>query len=153
MKTTIKKTQNKLAAFLTALMLLTVIATAAIPASAQGSKPLLTIANLAGTWTVAIYSNGACGNGTHILIFTLNSSGVSGNFADTYNSSACGQGQHPDQTFTIDSMDPAGFGTATFSNNKTPLTFNFQVNPAGNFFNMVDVTDAGSYWMGTAIKH
>lgn len=152
MKTTSKKTQNKLSALLIALTLLTVIATAAIPASAGGVKPPITIANLAGPWTVVIYSNGDCGDGTHILEFTLNSSGVSGDFGDTYNTSVCGKGVHHDQTFTIETLDAEGTGTATFTNDGTPLTFSIQVNPTGNIFSLVDVTDVGSYWMGTAVK-
>jgi hypothetical protein len=152
MQTITNKTNNRLLSLLISLMLITVIATVAISASAGASRRTITIADLAGSWTVSYFSNGACGNGTHIQIFTLASSGVSSPFADTYNTSACSQGENHDQTFTVDSVNADGTGTATYSNNGTPLTFNIQLNPTKNVFSVVDVTDAGSYWFGTAVR-
>jgi hypothetical protein len=152
METTSNKTKNRLSSLLTALMLVTALAATAISASAGDAKPAITIANLAGSWTVSYFSNASCGNGTHIQEFTLASDGVSSSFADTYNTSGCGQGQNHDETFTIDTLDADGTGTATFSNGDNPLTFQIQVNLSKNVFSLVDVTDVGQYWMGTAVK-
>lgn len=154
MKTTSKKTYNSKSTLLLAVALIAVAAVAAPFATAadKNAQPLMTVAGLAGSWEVELSSYGTCGNGTHLLIFTLNSKGASGDFGDTYNTSGCGKGSNPKQTFTIDSLNTDGTGTATFSNNGTPLTLSIQVNTAINVFSLVDITDVNEIWAGTAIR-
>jgi hypothetical protein len=148
MKAANNKTKNRVSALLVALAVVALMAGAAPSAAAED----ITIASFAGSWTVSYHSNASCGNGTHIQMFTLDSSGVSSSFADTYNTSKCGQGQNHDETFTIDSVDADGTGTATYSNGGNPLTFTIQLNPSKNVFSLVDTTDVGQYWSGMAVK-
>jgi hypothetical protein len=148
MKTTSSKTENRILALLIALTLVMVMAVALPSALAED----ITIASLAGPWTVSYFSNGECGVGTHVQIFTLNSSGVSTPFGDSYDTSVCGIGENHDQTFTINKVDADGTGTATFSNNGNPLTFMIQVSPSKSIFSLVEVTSSNSQWLGTAVK-
>lgn len=149
MKALTKSLRNKLSTIAIATVLVTLAAV--IPAAAGGQPPV-TIAQLAGPWFVAFSSDGACGNGTHLLIFTLNSTGSADDFADTYNTTGCGQGQHSSQTFTIETLNSGGSGTATFSNNGNTLTFDIQVNAAKNIISLVDVKDVNQIWLGTAVR-
>jgi hypothetical protein len=154
MKTTGNNKHNSKSTLLLAVALITVAAVA-IPfatAADKNAPPPVTVAQLAGPWFVEFSSYGACGNGTHLLIFTLNKAGSADDFADTYNTTGCGEGQHPSQTFTIDTLNSGGNGTATFSNNGNPLTFNIQVNTAANLISLVDSTNANQIWSGTAVK-
>lgn len=149
MKASRKSLRNKLSTIAIATVLVTLAAV--IPAAAAEHPPI-TVAQLAGPWFVSFSSHASCGNGTHLLIFTLNSTGTADDFADTYSTTGCGQGQHPSQTFTIETLNSGGTGTATFSNNGNTLTFNIQVNLAGNLISLVDVTDVNQIWSGTAVK-
>jgi hypothetical protein len=154
MKTMSNNNHNSKSTLLLAVALIT-LAAVAIPSATAADKdapPPITIASLAGSWEVEFFTTANCGNGTHLWIFTLNSSGVSDDFADTYNTSSCGQGQNHDETFTIETLNVDGTGTAKYSNGTLPLTFNIQVNTATNVFSLVDITDKGQYWSGTAIK-
>jgi hypothetical protein len=154
MKPTGKNAYNSKSTLLLAVALLAVAAIA-VPfamAADKNAAPPITVAQLAGPWFVEFSSYAACGNGTHLLIFTLNSTGTADDFADTYNTTGCGQGQHHSQTFTIETLNSDGTGTATFSNNGTPLTFKIQVNTAVNLISLVDVTNADQIWSGAAVK-
>jgi hypothetical protein len=152
MKMTNSKAQNKLQVLLVSLAMVAVMAVAAPFAAASDAHPETTIANLAGNWEIFLYADSTCGNGTHYLIITLNAKGFADDFADSYNTSGCGLGQFHSQTFQIDTLNADGTGTATYSNNGTPLTLSIQVNVAKNVFIVMDNTDAGEYWLGTALK-
>jgi hypothetical protein len=159
MNTIVNHNQNKLQpvrlALLAALTLVTLVAFS-MPSAAADSKgtikPEITVANLAGSWQVAINTNAGCGAGVHLLVFTLNSQGSATDVNDTYNTTECGQGSIPDQTFTITSLNSDGTGTATYSNAGDTLTLSIQVSGNKQVFNLADTANSGQYWAGTAIK-
>jgi hypothetical protein len=137
-------------AFLFALMLVTLLSVA-IPAAADGERPEVTLANLAGSWKTTIAGQGSCGIGSELLVFTLNSSGEATDVLYTAHTVKCGNQQFTDQTFTITSLNADGSGTAELNINGAVRHFTIQVSPARQVFSMVDLTDAGHYQAGTGI--
>jgi hypothetical protein len=154
MKATSNNTHNSKSTVVLAVALIAIAAFAVSFATAadKNARPLITVANLAGSWKAAINTTADCGTGIHVLVFTLNSSGTATDVADTFNTTECGQGEHTDQTFTITSLSSDGSGTATYSNAGLLLTLTIQVSPSKNVFNLADITDASQYWAGTAVK-
>jgi hypothetical protein len=138
-------------ALLSALSLVTTLAhgqTAVEPAT-------VTIAELDGSWSAAIVGNTGCGFTSQYVTFTLNSAGT-GPAVLTQNSASANPGCGPsstDQTFTINSLNANGTGTASFSCGPAcGWTFNIQVAPSRQIFNMVDVVNDDNYLAGTAIR-
>jgi hypothetical protein len=154
MKTIGKNTHNSKSTLLLAVALMTVAAVAAplVTAAGKNAPPPVTVAQMAGSWKAAINTNADCGAGVHVLVFTLNDKGSASDVADTFNTTSCGQGENKDQTLTITSLSADGSGTATYSNAGLPLTLTLQVSPNKDVFNLGDITDAGQYWAGTAVK-
>ena len=156
MQTTHKTTQfnhnlkSARLATLAALALITFVSAIA-PGAAQEVKPRspIAVANLAGTWQVAIELNGGCGVGSKVVIFTLNASGT-GPASYEANTLECGPGSGTG-TMTITSLKSDGSGTAVLSLNFVG-NFDIQVSPNGQVMNMVEVADTGNYDVGTAVK-
>jgi len=151
MKATNHKMQNRVSALLVALTLVTVMAAAAPFAAAENVRPAVTLASLKGSWQGTLVGQGGCGMGSKLLNFTLNSSGESTSGTWTSNTVSCGSVTNS-LTFTINSLNSDGSGTATAEAGTGVFHYNIQVNGASNVFNIVEVTDAGNYEAGTAIK-
>jgi hypothetical protein len=109
-------------------------------------------ANLSGKWQVAIYGQGGCGVGSILATFTLNGNGGATNATETSHSAGCGDGTTTGNTFTVQSPNADGSGTAGLSCG-TGCGFNYkiQVSADRTTFNLVDVSDPANYWVGTAI--
>jgi len=109
--------------------------------------------NLAGKWQAAIYGQGGCGVGSVLVTFTLNTKGVATN-ASTTSHSGCGDTTTTGNTFTIQSLNSNGSGTAGLScGTGCGFTYNIQVSPDRSTFSLVDVSPANpaNYQIGTAI--
>jgi hypothetical protein len=107
------------------------------------------VANLAGTWQVAIELNGGCGVGSKVVTFTLNTTGT-GPASYEANTAECGPGSGTG-TMTITSLHADGSGIAVLSLNYVG-NFDIQVSPNGQVMNMVEVADTGNYDVGTAVR-
>ncbi|MGA7080951.1 MAG: hypothetical protein WBQ43_04320 [Terriglobales bacterium] len=141
-------------AFLVALTLITLVSVV-IPSAAADTKaahPAVTLAKLAGPWQATLGGVGTCGNVSFVITFTLNSSGVGSNVDVFYHTENCGDGENTDQVFNITSLNSDGSGTAEWSGVGGTNTFSIQVSANHQVFNMVDITDAGIYKWGTAIR-
>jgi hypothetical protein len=137
-------------ASLVVLTLVTVLAMTT-PSSATGN---IVKADLAGPWQVSlILSNSGCGPMSILVNFTLNSNGSASN-ATLVSHSGCGDSTLPGQTFTINTLNANGSGTAGLScGSGCGWSFNIQVAPDRSTFNLVDVSSAnpGNYVEGIAI--
>jgi hypothetical protein len=134
-----------------------VLSITAIAAYAQtAARPPITVSQLAGPWTVALVGNTGCGFTSMLVTFTLDSAGT-GTATTTANSAStnpgCGPGISKDQTFTINSLIANGSGMAGLScGPDCGWSFNIQVAPNREIFNLVDVVNDGNYLAGTAVR-
>jgi len=144
-----------------ALLLATTI-TFVTSSSAQDAKaaPAITIAQLAGPWQATLIGNTGCGLVSMLVNFTLNSSGTATDATfKTHlsgpNTSGCKDGTvTTGQTFTINSLNSNGSGTAGLSCG-TDCGWVFQIQVARNHqvANLTDVDTANPYntFTGTMI--
>jgi hypothetical protein len=150
------KIQRKLipGAGVLALLLATTITFVTSSASAQEAKvaPAVTIAQLAGSWQATLVGNTGCGLVSMLVTFTLNSSGSATDATITThlsgpNTSGCIDGTVlTGQTFTIDSLNSNGSGTAGLSCG-SGCGWNFQIQVAKNHqvANLTDIDTANPY--------
>jgi hypothetical protein len=137
-----------------ALLLATTI-TFVTSSSAQDARtaPAVTIAQLEGPWQATLIGNTGCGLVSMLVNFTLNSSGVATNATITThlsgpNTSGCIDGTvTTDQTFTINSLNSDGSGTAGLScGSGCGWVFQIQVVPQYPVIaNLTDVDTANPY--------
>jgi hypothetical protein len=112
--------------------------------------------DLTGGWQVTLYSFGGCGIASNLVTFTLNSSGVTNNATNTGHSAGCGDGTTTGNTFSINSLNSDGSGTAGLSCGVgCGFTFNIQVAPDRSSFNLVDVasTNPNNFLAGVAMRN
>jgi hypothetical protein len=110
--------------------------------------------DLTGAWQVTLYGQGGCGVGTSLVTFTLNSSGNATNATNTSHTAGCGDSTSSGNTFTIQSLNSNGSGTAGLSCGVgCGFSFNIQVSPDRSTFNLVDVSDPGNFLAGVAINN
>ena len=105
---------------------------------------------------MTLYGQGGCGVATTLVTFTLNSSGVANNATETSHSAGCGDTVSSGNTFTVQSMNANGSGTAGLScGTGCGFTFNIQVSPDRSTFNLVDVSAANplNFLAGVAINN
>lgn len=109
-------------------------------------------ANLAGNWLLTLYGQGGCGNGASMVTFTLNANGVATNAVEISHNAGCGNTKSIGNTFTIQSLNPNGSGTAGLSCGAScGFKLAIQVSPDRSTFNVVDVTDPSNYLVGKAV--
>jgi len=136
-------------AALLAVLSLAVIVMLPTQSSATGN---VVKADLAGAWQVTLYGQGGCGVGTTVVNFTLNSSGSATNATEKSHSVGCGDTTSTGNTFTIQTLNSNGGGTASLSCGiGCGFTFSIQVSPDRSTFNLVDITDPNNFLMGVAI--
>jgi len=161
MKTTINtqptsKRQSQLVRLAFVITLITfTLAAALTPAAAQDvrTKPEVKLSKLAGAWQATFVGEDACGIGSALVTFTLNSSGVATNATWQYHSTSCGDGANTGLNFTIDTLNADGSGTATLNvSESSKIALTIQVSANSQVLNMVDFTDANHYVAATAIK-
>ncbi len=132
------------------IVLLLVLATASFAPRAKAQT--VTIAQLAGPWQVDVIGNTGCGHTAMGFAGTLNASGTATGTL-TVTSEGCGGPSTSSQTFTINSLNDDGAGTASLTCGQgCGWSFNIQV--AGNkwTFNLVDVSNGdGNGLAGTAV--
>ena len=110
--------------------------------------------NLAGKWQLALYGNTGCGVSDSLVTFTLTSAGVATNATNTGHNAGCGDAVSTGNTFTIQTLNANGSGTAGLTcGSGCGWTFNIQVSPDRSTFNVVDVSPANpnNFLIGTAI--
>ncbi len=137
-------------ASLVVLSLVVVVATPT-PSSATGD---IVKADLAGRWQMTIIGQTGCGFGTTLYTFTLNASGSSANVSGTYHTAGCGDGTSSSNSFTIQSLNRDGSGTANLTcGSGCGWNLNIQVSPDRSKFNAIDVSSAnpGNFIEGVAI--
>jgi hypothetical protein len=135
-----------------ALLLIATIAFVPVVASAQDANiaPEIKVAQLAGTWQIAVVGNTGCGQTSLLFTGTLSPSGQS--TGTLIGNSGCGPSNNT-QTFTINSLNANGSGTAGLSCGvDCGWNFTIQVSPNRQVINLVDVTDPNNYLAGTAVK-
>jgi hypothetical protein len=110
--------------------------------------------DLAGNWQLTTVGQTGCGFGTTLYTFTLNSSGSSSNVAGTSHTAGCGDGSSTGQSFTIQSLNSNGSGTANLTcGTGCGWNLTIQVSPDRSTFNVIDVSPAnpGNYIEGVAV--
>ena len=113
------------------------------------------LSDLAGNWQATLYGATGCGVSDMLVTFTLNSSGLATNATSTGHSSGCPDGTTSGLTFTIESINPDGSGTANLTCGAgCGWNFNFQLSSDRSTFNLADVSSAnpGNYLAGEAIR-
>lgn len=151
MKSTPQFCRNFRAYMLSALALICCI-TAALPAAAQDAKsPVISASSLAGSWqaTFSTYS-AACGAGTELLTFTLDSTGMAMDAAYTNHSAKCGKARGSAGMVQVMSISDKGTGSAMIMFGMAMSTVEIQVNSGLQVLNLVDTTEGTM--VGTAIK-
>ena len=109
-------------------------------------------ADLAGNWQITLYGQGGCGVGTSLVTFTLNASGAATNAVEKSHSVGCGDTSSSGNTFTLQSLNSNGSGTAGLScGTGCGFTFSIQVAPDRSSFNLVDITDPNNFLIGVAV--
>lgn len=116
------------------------------------------IRDLAGPWQAAlVYSNTGCGPASGLVNFTLDSNGSTHSATLVFHSGfgpGCGDSTST-QTFTIQTLNPDGSGTANLScGSGCGWEFTIQVDRHRSIFNLVDVDpmNPGNFVAGTAIR-
>lgn len=110
--------------------------------------------DLAGNWQLTTVGQTGCGFGTTLYTFTLNNSGTSSNVAGTSHTAGCGDGSSTGQSFTIQSLNSNGSGTANLTcGTGCGWNLNIQVSADRSTFNVIDVSPAnpGNYIEGVAV--
>jgi hypothetical protein len=138
------------------ILVLAAVAILSVVKVGRASGPINT-ENLQGAWQAAIIGFGGCANETIKVNFTLDDTGHSTNatlvaHAGGVPPGPCSDNTLTGQTFTITALDSHGSGTAGLSCGPgCGFTFEIQVAPNREVFNLVDVTDPRNFWEGTAI--
>jgi hypothetical protein len=141
------KTKSRPALLATLSLLLIIIITAAVPASATGN---IVKSDLTGTWRMELRGNTGCGFVTMWVIAQITSGGSGDALLETHGQ--CGDSTLKFQTFTVKSLTAKGTGTATLScGSGCGWLFNIQVAPDRSKFNLVDISDPGNYLEGVAV--
>lgn len=125
----------------------------AILASPAGD---IVTSDLTGSWQMTLLGQSGCGVGSTLVTFSLNSSGVATNAAETSHSAGCPDGTSTGNTFTILSLNADGSGTANLScGTGCGFNFNIQVSPDRSTFSVVDVSAANpnNFLAGVAINN
>ena len=125
---------------------------------ADNDKNMIRLQDLAGPWQAAlVFSNTGCGPASGLVNFTLDSTGTTNSPTLVGHSGAgpgCGDSKTT-QTFTIQTLNPNGSGTAGLSCGVgCGWEFNIQVDRRRTMFNLVDVDPAnpGNFVAGTAVR-
>ena len=144
-----KRKYARLLAYAAALSLVTALAFS-VPSSATGN---VVPADLAGNWQMTVIGETGCGFGTTLYTFTLNASGVATNVSGVSHS-GCGTGNFSGDSFTIQSLNANGSGTAGLTCGAgCGWNLNIQVAPDRSTFTVIDVSAAnpGNFIQGVAI--
>jgi hypothetical protein len=115
---------------------------------------LVNKADLAGPWAMTLTGDTGCGISTSWVTFTLNAVGSASNATITSHTSGCGDPTTSGLSFTINTVNPNGSGTANLScGTGCGWNLNIQVSPDRSMFSVVDVSPAnpGNYLEGIAI--
>lgn len=139
---------------LAGMVALGLVAIVAMVRTSKASIGNVSKSDLAGAWQMTIVGQTGCGFGTTLYTFTLNSSGSTSNATGTYHTTGCGDGTSSGNTFTIQSLNPNGSGTAGLTCGPScGWVLSIQVAPDRSTFNVVDVSplNPGNYIEGVAI--
>lgn len=122
-------------------------------ASSVEANAQITLAHLAGPWQIALVGNTGCGQSSLLFTGSMNASGTAPGFLSG-SSTGCPSSNNIAETFTINSLDSHGSGTASLSCG-TFCGWNFQIQVASNeqTFNLVDTKNGGNNVLaGTAVS-
>jgi hypothetical protein len=120
----------------------------------NSTVPNIVRSNLLGKWQFVTYGQGGCGVASTQTTFTLNSSGVATDAASTSHSVGCGDSTTTGNTFTIQSLNANGSGTANLTcGSGCGFNYSIQVSPDRSTINLVDASSAnpGNFQAGTSI--
>jgi len=139
---------------LAGLVALGLVAIVAMVRPSKASIGTVSKADLSGAWQMTIIGQTGCGFGTTLYTFTLNGSGTSSNVTGTSHTAGCPDGTSSGNTFTIQSLNGNGSGTANLTCGPScGWNLNIQVAPDRSTFNVVDVSPAnpGNFIEGVAV--
>lgn len=137
-----------------ALIAVGVVAMVAMVCQSKATIGTVSKADLSGPWQMTIVGQTGCGFGTTLYTFTLNSSGTATNVTGTSHTTGCSDGTSSGNTFTIQSLNANGSGTANLTCGPScGWNLNIQVAPDRSTFNVVDVSPAnpGNFIEGVAV--
>jgi hypothetical protein len=135
---------------LPAVLSLVTVAFLTLPVAASIGN--IVASDLAGNWMISMRGTTGCGFVDMEADVTINSSGAGTGTLTTHG--VCGDTTAPGQTFTINSLQADGSGTATLTcGTSCGWDFNIQVSPDRSKFNLVDFSskNPGNYLEGVAI--
>jgi hypothetical protein len=141
-----------------AVLALAIVISGVPPATTAGAQTSdrvpVTIAQLAGPWSVSLIGNTGCGWSSFLVTFTLdaNGSGMATNHSHT---SGCGDGVSTGIAFVVQTVNPDGSGKANLSCGPScGWEFVIQVARNREMFSVVDVDPAnpGNFLSGVAIR-
>ncbi|HEX8814925.1 MAG TPA: hypothetical protein VF753_05435 [Terriglobales bacterium] len=115
------------------------------------AAPAITLAQLAGTWQIALSGQTGCGLNSLLFSGTLNAKGLA--YGTLFSSSGCGTGAESNQTLTITGLDADGSGSAILTCGAGcgwSLIFQLSINK--QIMNFVDIEDSNNYLAGSATK-
>lgn len=122
---------------------LTLLAVALTVHPSKASIGNVSKSDLAGNWQMTVIGETGCGFGTTLYTFTLNASGASSNVSAVSHTAGCGNETSSGNTFTINTLNANGSGTAGLSCGVgCGWNLNIQVAPDRSTFNLVDVSSA-----------
>lgn len=139
---------------LAGVVALAIIAVVATVRPSKASIGNVSKSDLAGNWQLTIVGQTGCGFGTTLYNFTLNSSGSSSNVSGTSHTAGCGDGSITGQSFTIQTLNANGTGTANLTcGTGCGWNLNIQVSPDRSTFNVIDVSaqNPGNFIEGVAV--
>jgi len=120
----------------------------------QSPSGNIATSDLTGSWQMTLFYTDGCGIGDTLASFTLNSSGQSSDVSEIYHSVGCGTGGVNGYTFTIESLNANGYGTAGLScGTGCGFTFDVQVSPDRSTIALVDVSDPSNFLAGVAVNN
>jgi hypothetical protein len=117
------------------------------PSTVLAQSNTRTLQALAGTWQATFLGNTGCGLTSMLVTFTLDSSGnatdaaITGHYVNGGNAFCIDGGTSSGNTFTINSLNSDGAGTAVLGCGSACGGWNFQIQVSrdGTEFNLVDV--------------
>jgi hypothetical protein len=146
--------KNRQRVRLAGLVALGLVAMVAMVRPSKATIGTVSKADLSGPWQMTIVGQTGCGFGTTLYTFSLNGSGTSSNVTGTSHTTGCADGTSSGNSFTIESLNNNGSGTANLTCGPScGWNLNIQVAPDRSTFNVVDVSPAnpGNFIEGVAV--
>jgi hypothetical protein len=143
---------RQIATFPSALLALT-LTVVPFSASQESSQPLVTKAQMAGTWTATLSGYTGCGETTLTTTFTLDSAGKGTQSSAVEHTLGCGDINQTGQVAQLQALNAAGRGFIAFGCGAgCGFGFNIQVARNQQVFNLGPQLVRGNFLAGVAVR-